>query len=1002
VWGYSRALHRAETVERLAERFLDELRALVAHCRSPHAGGYTPSDFPLARIGAEALDALRARHGEIEDLYPLTGLQEGILFHALRGEAGGPYQVQLLCTLGEVHDPAAFRRAWEHAVARHPALRTVFAWEGLDRPLQLVRPRVEVEWVEEDWRGLDAAARAERRALRLADDRARGLSPGEAPLLRFALWRTGADEYELLWSHHHLLLDGWSLPLVFGEVFDAYRALRAGAEPPSSAARPFRDHVARLERQDAGAAERYWREALTGFAAPTPVGRRDGGAARYAEVHHRFTPERTRSLEGGARVHRVTLNALLQGAWGLLLSRYSGEEDVVFGATVSGRPADLPGVESIVGMFVNTLPVRVRVRPGEDAGAWLREIQAAQAEAREHEHAPLGSIREWSEVRGGEPLFHTLVAFENYPTDASLWGGGGAGELRILAAGAVERTHYPLTLVVAAGAELRLKLVYDERSFDSAAAARLVRHLERALELLAAETERGVGEVSLLDAAERDRLLGAWSRSAAVPSPPETVHALFEQQARRTPDAVALTCRGERLSYAALDARANRLAHHLRALGAGPDARVGVLLERGVDLVVTLLGILKAGAAYLPLDPDYPHERLAFMLADSAAPLLVTRERLLGRVPPGSGAAVVCLDRDAGAIAARAAGAPRVDVGPEHLAYVIYTSGSTGLPKATEVPHRAIPGFFWDVDYVRFDAEQVFLQHSSTSWDVLTLELWPALLRGGRCALYPGERVTLEGLEAAIREEGVTTLWLASALFNTVIDTRPELLDGLRQLMIGGEAVSPAHVARCGERFPDLRLVNGYGPSECTVFTSCQVISHPVGADAVPIGTPVGDRRVYVLDRWMAPVAEGVAGELYVGGPALPRGYARRAGLTAERLVPDPFGGEPGGRLYRTGDRVRWGAAGELHFLGRTDRQVKVRGFRVEPEEIGCVLEAHPGVARRSSWRARTGRATWAWWRTSSARTGPISGRRRCGTTCAGACRSTWSRRSSCRWTRSR
>ncbi|HEX7239937.1 MAG TPA: amino acid adenylation domain-containing protein, partial [Longimicrobiaceae bacterium] len=365
--------------------------------------------------------------------------------------------------------------------------------------------------------------------------------------------------------------------------------------------------------------------------------------------------------------------------------------------------------------------------------------------------------------------------------------------------------------------------------------------------------------------------------------------------------------------------------------------------HRSVEQVVGMLAVHKAGGVYLPLDPSYPAERLAFMLADAAAPVLLTREALLERLPEHA-ARVVCLDRDAAEVARGSSHAPEVRVSPEELFYVTYTSGTTGLPKGTEVPHRAVAGFFWDVDHLRYDARQVLLQHSSPSWDASLMEYWPALLRGGRCVLYPGASPEPVVMAGEVRAHGVTTLWLTSAFFNLVVDAHPEVLEGVEQVVTGGEALSAAHVRRALERFPRLRLINGYGPSECTVFAACWPVPAGFEGATVPLGRPIGDRRVYVLDRWSGALPWGVPGELCVGGPAVARGYLGRPELTAAKFVPDPFAGEPGARMYRSGDRVRWRADGTLEFLGRTDAQVKVRGFRVEPGEVEAVLAEHPEV----------------------------------------------------------
>ncbi|HYH83626.1 MAG TPA: non-ribosomal peptide synthetase, partial [Longimicrobium sp.] len=421
------------------------------------------------------------------------------------------------------------------------------------------------------------------------------------------------------------------------------------------------------------------------------------------------------------------------------------------------------------------------------------------------------------------------------------------------------------------------------------------------------------------------------------------IHALFEAQAARRPDAVAIVSDERTLTYAELDRRANQLANHLRTRGVGPDTRVAICVERGVDLVVGLLGVLKAGGAYVPLDPAYPAERLAFMVADAGAPVLLGHAALLERLP-ALPADIVRLDADADAIARESEDAPSVEVTPEHLAYVIYTSGSVGQPKGTEVPHRAIPGFFRGVDYARFDESTVLLQHSSTSWDALTLELWPALLSGGRCVLFPGASSEAGALGEQVRRHGVNTLWLTSAYFNSIVDGAPDTLTGVTQVMTGGEAVSATHVRRAMELHPDLRLTNGYGPSECTVFASCYPIPVDFDGSTVPIGSPVGDRRVYLLDARGEPVPIGVPGEMHVGGPAVGRGYLNQPRMTAERFVPDAFSADAGARLYRTGDVARWRADGTLEFVGRTDFQVKVRGFRIELGEIEARLGEHPEV----------------------------------------------------------
>ncbi|HLL46090.1 MAG TPA: amino acid adenylation domain-containing protein, partial [Longimicrobiaceae bacterium] len=521
----------------------------------------------------------------------------------------------------------------------------------------------------------------------------------------------------------------------------------------------------------------------------------------------------------------------------------------------------------------------------------------------------------------------------------------GEVEMEPLAGGDIEAKFDVSVALFEDGDRVLGHVEYRSDLFDGSTVERMAEHFRLLLEAAAADPERPVHALPLVGAAEREQLVRRWSGAAeAAVAPARCVHELFAEQAARTPGATALVSGGERLTYAELERRSNGLAHRLARRGVGPDVRVGVCAERSPEMIVGLLAVLKAGGAYVPLDPAYPPGRLAYMLADAAAGVLLVQRRLLERFPEHA-AEVVLLDAAPdGEESGGDAGPPAAAVTPEHLAYVIYTSGSTGRPKGTGVPHRAIPGFFRDVDYARFDAGQVVLQHSSPSWDALTLELWPALLTGGACVLYPGRTPDPAQLAEQVRAHGVTTLWLTSAFFNLVVDTCPAMLAGVSQVMVGGEAVSVPHVRRALRSHPGLRLVNGYGPSECTVFAACHPVPADFDAPSVPIGTPVGDRRVYLLDGDFEPVPTGVAGELCIGGPAVARGYLGRPGLTAERFVPDPFSGAPGARMYRSGDRARWRADGLLEFMGRIDQQVKLRGFRIEPGEVEAVLAEHPDV----------------------------------------------------------
>jgi amino acid adenylation domain-containing protein/non-ribosomal peptide synthase protein (TIGR01720 family) len=933
LWSYSRHLHERSTIERVAGDCSEALGRLIDHGLRPEAGGCTPSDFPLAALDQATLDRVVGAGRTVEDLYPLAPLQSGLLFHSLYAPDSGIYLEQIACTIEGELDPRAFREAWRAVVEHHPVLRTAFVWEGLGEPLQVVQRTVELPWEEEDWRGLESAARAERLGALLDEAARRGMDLSRAPLMRWSLIRIGDRAWRFVWSHHHVLLDGWSVSLVLKEVLLGYEARIRGHELPPAPPRSFRDYIAWLRRQDESRTESFWRDALRGFTTPTPLvidrplaAEAASAPPRHGERRRVLADQTAVRLARVAREHQLTLNTLVQGAWALVLSRYSGADDVLFGATVSGRSAPLAGIEAMLGLFINTLPVRVRVDDRASLLDWLRELQEQQATLRQHEASSLVQVQGWSEVPRGRPLFDSLLVFENYPIDRSLERREGGLSIRDVRY--QERTNYPLTLIAVPDDGLELRLLYDARRFEDGAIDRMLGHLQTVLQGFADHTASAVGAIGLLDERECRLVLDSWSATRSAPPADVCLHRLVERQAQLQPAATAVEHDGLRLTYGELDDRAERLAARLRELGVGPEVPVGLCVARTPRLVVGLLGILKAGGAYVPLDPAYPAERLAFILADTAAPVVLAETAVLDRLPP-SGARVVCLDREAFDAPAAPSPAARREAVADNLAYVIYTSGSTGRPKGVAISHRSA------VELVRW-AEGVFtaeelagvLASTSICFDLSVFEIFVPLACGGRVVLAENA-LQLPSLPAAA---GVT-------LVNTVPSAAEELLRAggipasVLTLNLAGEPLSTDLVRRIhaqGVR----RVLDLYGPSEDTTY-STWAVRHAEGPQT--IGRPITNTRAYILDPRLAPVPPGVPGELVLGGAGLARGYLNRADITAERFVPDPFG-DPGGRLYRTGDRCRWLEDGSIEFLGRTDRQVKLRGFRIELDEIEAAL----------------------------------------------------------------
>ncbi|HVG10915.1 MAG TPA: amino acid adenylation domain-containing protein [Thermoanaerobaculia bacterium] len=890
----------------------------------------------------------------VEDIYPLSPMQQGLLFHTLLAPEAGEYFRQLSCRMRGPLNVAAFQRAWQEVVDEHSALRSSFLYEGLEEPLQVIHRRLDLPCEQADWRDLPGQDRERRVAEFLAADRRRGFVLAEAPLMRIALLRLGENEHHFVWSYHHLLVDGWSVSLLQQQVFRSYQSLCEGSAPVRSGARPYRDYIAWLLRQDRSRAEAFWRGELAGFVAPTSIGAlREAAAAPQAptvlaEERMDLTKPETEALNAFARQHQLTLNTVMQAAWALLLSRYGGEPDVVFGGTSAGRPTDLSGFDSMIGLFINTLPVRVQVRPYMPLLAWLHDLQQKQAEARQFDFSALSDIQRWSEVPPGEPLFESLLAFENHPEDNSVTqqaGGLEIGDLRF-----PDSTNFPLTVIAVPGVRMQLRIAYDPVLF-AAPATRL--HLERLRSLLRQIAEGGarfVADLSIVLPEEQSRIQGEWNRDEDFPQP-LCLHEIFEARVREQPATIAITGEGREWSYHDLDDRASRLARLLRGRGVEPEVKVGLLLERSPELIVAILGVLKAGGAYVPLDPVYPMERLSFLVEDAGIAVVLTESALAGSLP-SCPVPTVCLDST---WEAEAVEADLPAASPGNLAYVIYTSGSTGRPKGVEVQHRNVTRLFAATDaWFGFGGADVWTLFHSSAFDFSVWEIWGALLFGGRLVIVPYwiSRSPDAFFDLLVRER-VTVLNQTPSAFRQLVQARAARSSdelALRWIVFGGEALDPQGVRAWFDLQGDERpsLVNMYGITETTVHVTFRPLAR---ADVEqpqrsPIGRPIPDLRAYVLDEGMGLLPPGLPGEMYIGGAGVARGYLGRSELTAQRFAPDPFSSEPGARLYRTGDLARWLEDGELEYLGRADQQMKIRGFRIEPGEIEAVLCGHPGVGQ--------------------------------------------------------
>ncbi|CCK26517.1 hypothetical protein BN159_2138 [Streptomyces davaonensis JCM 4913] len=876
----------------------------------------------------------------VEDVHVLSPMQEGMLYHTLRHPDSAVYLQQAAVTFHGPLDPALLRRAWQAVVDRHTTLRSAFRWERLDKPVQVIQRTAPVPLAEHDWSDLTEDQRAAREEQLLAQDRKTGFDLSEAPLIRLHLARLGDDRHRFAFSLHHIIQDGWSTGIMLREVGTAYGALSRGepfAPPP---VRPYRDYLTWLGEQDPAEAEAFWRRRLKGFTEPTRLLRSatagSAGQVQHARLH-RLDAERTAAVTAACTEQRITLGTLLQAAWGLLLARYSGRGDVVFGAVSSGRPPQLDGVEDMVGLFVNTVPTRLRVDPDREVGDWLRDVQADALAARAYEHVPMTRIQEWSATPAGVELFETVQVLQNLDADplAAVW--QGFEDLTVADFTYYTRTNYPLTLAGLPGERLGLRISYDPSWLPDAAAERLLGHLDTLLAELAAEPRRRLGRVPMTTPGERADL-ERWSRGPAPSRGPGAAHHAVAEHAVRTPDAPALTSGTRRLTYRELDDRVNRTVRLLAGQGVAAGDIVGVLLPDRLEETVALLAVARAGAVPFGLDPAEAPERTAAAAREARTGLLLTRTGTT--VPDGDDWDVILLDTAPEPDTGEHAVVPAPDEGPEKPAWTVTTAGTTGAPKAVLLGHAAVAAMASAaVEEFGLTADDVVLSTAPPGSADGLLELHLALGNGAtlRC---PERPVTAAALLREAQDHrshpdltGVTCLRLTPSLLAALPGEHP--LPGVRTVLVSGERGPRATLRRWAS---GRTLFEVYGTAETAGLAT--VARVPDTEPARPGGRPTAGVAAYVLDDSGAALPAGVPGELHLGGEAVARGYPGRPALTAERFRSAPRADSPHGRLLATGDLARWTEDGRLEILGRADRRLAVRGQVVDPAEVEDALVA--------------------------------------------------------------
>ncbi len=881
---------------------------------------------------------------------PLSFAQQRLWFLDQLEPGTAVYNVPSALELSGPLDIGALEKALTEIVRRHESLRTIFGGGG-GQPVQIIGPPFEVRLPLVDL-GTLGGGEKESEARRLAEEHARApFDLAHGPLLRARLIRLSETEHRLLLTLHHIIADGWSIGLLSDEVTALYAAFAQGLPSPLPELPVQYADFAIWQRSwlSGTVLERelsYWKRKLSGNLpvidlpcdSPRPAVRTHRGSVYRTVLPASLTP----LLYALCKGEGVTLYMTLMAAFRTLLHRYSGQEDIIVGTAIAGRTR--LETEKLIGFFVNTLPMRTQVSPDMTFRELLVRERRTALEAFEHQELPFERLVE--EIRPPRDLSFTPVVQVMFALQNAPGLGGPSNGLRLETQELdTESAKFDLTLsITEKDRGMKMSLEYNADLFEGRTVAALAGHYRNILEGIVADPGQKLSAIPLLDAPEREQI-AAWSGGSTAYPRDLCIHQLFAREAAEHPEAIALVYEGTAMSYAELDAQSDRLGRLLRAKGAGPDVPVGLCAGRSLQMIVGLLAILKAGGTYVPLDPALPADRLDFIMSDTGCRLILVHGERTPSVRT-EGIAVIRIDGAYAEPPSASRDPLAQEATPENLAYVMYTSGSTGRPKGVMIPHRAVVRLVKGTDYCAFGREEVFLQFAPISFDASTFEIWGALLNGSRLVIAPARPPSFEELGCLIASSGVTTLWLTSVLFSQIVDSRPEALRGLKQLVTGGDVLSVPHVNRFMERHPETRLINGYGPTENTTFSCCHTVRSDVRAvTSVPIGRPIANSRAYVLDSRMNPVPAGVPGELYVGGDGLARGYLNDPSLTAERFVSDGARG----RIYRTGDRVRFRHDGTIEFLGRLDNQVKIRGYRIEPGEIEAVLCEHPSVGNAAA-----------------------------------------------------
>lgn len=977
--AYSTKHFEKTEVENFAKHFKESLELIISHCCEVKTPCHTVSDFPLADIHQDFLDTLK--HQSFEDIYGLAPLQAGMLFHALYSPQADLYHTQLNWIFKKI-DRKQFKRAWEILINKYAILRTGFIAQDYQKPVQIVYSDTTLDWVEQDWRDLSDELQRAQIDNYLEKQRKRNFDFIFGKLMRFDIILLSEEKMLFSWTHHHILIDGWSLAILVNDLMQIYLSLEGKtkkqnindlfAPPP-----PYKDYIFWLQRQNVEEASSFWKKYLSEFDAPTPLNinkapldvHRSIAQLAISELH--LSQLLSQQIESFAKSHQVTANIVFQLAWAKLLSVYSGKKDVLFGVTVSGRPGELKDVEKMVGLFINTLPLRVKFDDEITVNTQLFELHKTMQKINDFGYLDLIKIQKVSDVRGGQALFYSLFVFENYPVDQSIEANSKILDVELCKS--YEKTNYPLSVIIIPGESFVVRIAYDNEIFDAEIIDALLQHLRQVLQNILLSSASKLSEIDLLSKAEKEEFLNFNTEDFFQRQKYTSLVAWFEAQVDNFGERIAINFNEESLSYSMLNARANQLAHYLRKryekkhgypLPSG--TLIGLCVERSLNTIIGILAILKVGGAYVPLDPVLPEERLAFILNDAKAPLFLTQKNILSNFSRFEAELheILLLDQEADAINKCSVDNLNVAIFPDDSCYVIYTSGTTGKPKGVLISHKNVVRLFASTEKLySFNENDIWTLFHSYAFDFSVWELWGALLYGGSVVIVPNDVARNPQLYwQLLQAKKITVLNQTPSAFKqlSAFDaTCVRKLETLRYVIFGGESLTKGHidlwVRKNGLKNP--LLINMYGITEITVHGTYHFIREAEFSGRcqnISIGKRLGDLSLYVLSPDKQLIPKGIPGELYVGGSGVAIGYLNRTELTKERFIENPFLAEnfkSGNetlhfetKIYKTGDLVKWLPDGNLEYIGRCDEQVKIRGFRIELGEIESQIKTYSGV----------------------------------------------------------